>query len=137
MFGREFPLSDLLILWDAIFAFSSDLVLVNYILLSMLIAIREERKHFSSLIIFKKSVGADFYFFRGEAQIHKSIPQSNFLKVLETINFHFKEEIYGGAASFINFCVAPQCPSEGLNQRLYKNKIKIRSKDLFVFPLQF
>lgn len=40
LFGREFPLQDLLVLWDAIFADSSSFDLVNYIVVSMLVAIR-------------------------------------------------------------------------------------------------
>ncbi|KAL1140364.1 hypothetical protein AAG570_000296, partial [Ranatra chinensis] len=40
LFGREFPLQDLLVLWDAIFADSSNFELVNYIVVAMLVAIR-------------------------------------------------------------------------------------------------
>ncbi|KAJ9596716.1 hypothetical protein L9F63_012258 [Diploptera punctata] len=40
LFGREFPLQDLLVLWDAIFAEGDSFELVNYIVVAMLIAIR-------------------------------------------------------------------------------------------------
>nr|CAD7588099.1 unnamed protein product [Timema genevievae] len=40
LFGREFPLQDLLVLWDAIFAEGQKFELVNYIVVAMLIAIR-------------------------------------------------------------------------------------------------
>lgn len=40
LFGREFPLQDLLVLWDAIFAEGENFELVNYIVAAMLIAIR-------------------------------------------------------------------------------------------------
>jgi hypothetical protein len=43
LLGREFhSLDDLMILWDAIFAHSPDLVLVDYICLAMLVFIREQ-----------------------------------------------------------------------------------------------
>lgn len=41
LFGREFPLQDLLILWDAIFAVDEKFVLTNYVVVSMLITIRD------------------------------------------------------------------------------------------------
>ncbi|XP_066994903.2 TBC1 domain family member 5 [Anabrus simplex] len=40
LFGREFPLQDLLVLWDAIFAEGENFELVNYVVVAMLIAIR-------------------------------------------------------------------------------------------------
>ncbi|KDR24084.1 TBC1 domain family member 5 isoform X2 [Zootermopsis nevadensis] len=40
LFGREFPLQDLLVLWDAIFAEGENFELVNYIVVAMLIAIK-------------------------------------------------------------------------------------------------
>uniref|UniRef100_T1HUW7 Rab-GAP TBC domain-containing protein n=4 Tax=Rhodnius TaxID=13248 RepID=T1HUW7_RHOPR len=40
LFGREFPLQDLLVLWDAIFADNKSFDLVNYIVVAMLVAIR-------------------------------------------------------------------------------------------------
>lgn len=42
LFGREFQLLDLLVLWDAIFAESVHFELINYIVVAMLISIREE-----------------------------------------------------------------------------------------------
>ncbi|XP_037945832.1 TBC1 domain family member 5 homolog A-like [Teleopsis dalmanni] len=42
LFGREFPLLDLLVLWDAIFADSDRFELPNYILVAMLIRIRDK-----------------------------------------------------------------------------------------------
>ncbi|XP_055378420.1 TBC1 domain family member 5 homolog B isoform X2 [Condylostylus longicornis] len=42
LFGREFPLLDLLMLWDAIFAESDNFQLPNYILVAMLIRIRDK-----------------------------------------------------------------------------------------------
>lgn len=42
LFGREFPLLDLLMLWDAIFADSDRFDLPNYILVAMLIRIRDK-----------------------------------------------------------------------------------------------
>ncbi|XP_070535414.1 TBC1 domain family member 5-like isoform X2 [Ptychodera flava] len=41
LFGREFPLQDLLVLWDAIFADSITFDLVDYIFVAMLIYIRD------------------------------------------------------------------------------------------------
>ncbi|MFH4977310.1 hypothetical protein AB6A40_004019 [Gnathostoma spinigerum] len=41
LFGREFPVHDLLFLWDAIFAFPPPLVLVDYIFVAMLVQIRD------------------------------------------------------------------------------------------------
>ncbi|XP_028674028.1 TBC1 domain family member 5 isoform X2 [Erpetoichthys calabaricus] len=41
LFGREFPLQDLLILWDALFADSITLDLVDYIFVAMLLYIRD------------------------------------------------------------------------------------------------
>ncbi|XP_036323518.1 TBC1 domain family member 5 isoform X1 [Rhagoletis pomonella] len=42
LFGREFPLLDLLVIWDAIFADSDHFDLPNYILVAMLIRIRDK-----------------------------------------------------------------------------------------------
>uniref|UniRef100_A0A1I8AQ14 Rab-GAP TBC domain-containing protein n=2 Tax=Steinernema glaseri TaxID=37863 RepID=A0A1I8AQ14_9BILA len=41
LFGREFPMPDLLCLWDAIFADKPTLVLVDFIFIAMLLQIRE------------------------------------------------------------------------------------------------
>lgn len=40
LFGREFPLQDLLVLWDVIFAEGENFELVNYVVVAMLMAIR-------------------------------------------------------------------------------------------------
>lgn len=42
LFGREFPLQDLLVLWDAIFAESKNFGLVHYVVVAMLVAIRNQ-----------------------------------------------------------------------------------------------
>lgn len=42
LFGREFQLLDLLVLWDAIFSEGHHFDLINYIVVAMLISIREE-----------------------------------------------------------------------------------------------
>lgn len=42
LFGREFQLLDLLVLWDAIFAEGEHFELTNFIVVAMLISIREE-----------------------------------------------------------------------------------------------
>lgn len=45
LFGGEFILIDLLVLWDAIFATSpQDFALVNHIFVAMLVLIRVQRK---------------------------------------------------------------------------------------------
>ena len=44
LFGREFPMQDLLMLWDAIFADSISFDLVDYIFVAMLLYIREASK---------------------------------------------------------------------------------------------
>lgn len=44
LFGREFVLQDLLVLWDALFADSPTLDLVDYIFVAMMFNIREQRK---------------------------------------------------------------------------------------------
>uniref|UniRef100_A0A8C8RRE1 TBC1 domain family member 5 n=1 Tax=Pelusios castaneus TaxID=367368 RepID=A0A8C8RRE1_9SAUR len=41
LFGREFPLQDLLVVWDALFADSTTLDLVDYIFVAMLLYIRD------------------------------------------------------------------------------------------------
>lgn len=41
LFGREFPLQDLLVVWDALFADSITLDLVDYIFVAMLLYIRD------------------------------------------------------------------------------------------------
>ncbi|XP_031620632.1 TBC1 domain family member 5 homolog A isoform X2 [Contarinia nasturtii] len=45
LFGREFQLLDLLVLWDAIFAEGAHFELTNFIVVAMLISIREEMLH--------------------------------------------------------------------------------------------
>ncbi|XP_075230835.1 TBC1 domain family member 5 [Lycorma delicatula] len=42
LFGREFPLQDLLVLWDAIFAAGTEFELVNYVVVAMLLAIGDQ-----------------------------------------------------------------------------------------------
>lgn len=42
LFGREFVLQDLLVLWDSIFADSSELELVDYVYIAMLHHIRDK-----------------------------------------------------------------------------------------------
>ncbi|XP_037030686.1 TBC1 domain family member 5 [Bradysia coprophila] len=42
LFGREFPLQDLLVLWDAIFAVGNQFELTNFIVVAMLIGIRHQ-----------------------------------------------------------------------------------------------
>lgn len=44
LFGREFQLFDLLMLWDAIFAEAHEFELTDYVVVAMLISIREESK---------------------------------------------------------------------------------------------
>ena len=51
LFGREFTFQDLIVLWDAIFADSSMLDLVDYIFVAMLIKIRELCKEAPSLFV--------------------------------------------------------------------------------------
>lgn len=45
LFGREFPLQDLLVLWDAIFAVGNQFELTNFIVVAMLIRIRKQCKY--------------------------------------------------------------------------------------------
>lgn len=45
LFGREFPLQDLLVLWDAIFAVGKQFELTNFIVVAMLIRIRNQCKY--------------------------------------------------------------------------------------------
>uniref|UniRef100_A0A8B9L8P8 TBC1 domain family, member 5 n=1 Tax=Astyanax mexicanus TaxID=7994 RepID=A0A8B9L8P8_ASTMX len=44
LFGREFPLQDLLVVWDALFADSITLDLVDYVFVAMLLYIRDARE---------------------------------------------------------------------------------------------
>jgi len=44
LFGREFDLQDLLVLWDALFADSVTLDLVDYIFVAMMYNIRDRSK---------------------------------------------------------------------------------------------
>lgn len=44
LFGREFPLQDLLVVWDALFADGLSLSLVDYIFIAMLLYIRDACK---------------------------------------------------------------------------------------------
>lgn len=44
MFGREFNLLDLLILWDAILGVGDDLEFTYYIVVAMLIHVRDKRE---------------------------------------------------------------------------------------------
>jgi TBC1 domain family protein 5 len=50
LFGREFPLQDLLVLWDVIFADDENFELVNYVVVAMLMAIRCQCEFFFYLI---------------------------------------------------------------------------------------
>lgn len=45
LFGREFPLQDLLVVWDALFADSITLDLVDYVFVAMLLYIRDARMY--------------------------------------------------------------------------------------------
>lgn len=44
LFGREFSLPDLLVVWDAIFAAGRHFQLTNYIVVAMLTQIRQTRR---------------------------------------------------------------------------------------------
>lgn len=44
LFGREFPLQDLLVVWDALLADSITLDLVDYVFVAMLLYIRDARE---------------------------------------------------------------------------------------------
>ena len=55
LFGREFPMEDVLVLWDALFADGPMLDLVDYIYISMLEAIRDKRMAMLSPFIFKST----------------------------------------------------------------------------------
>lgn len=61
LFGREFNLHDLLILWDAIFGVGENLSLTYYIVVAMLIHIRNERE--SIFNFYLQSVFDKFYIF--------------------------------------------------------------------------
>ncbi len=55
LFGREFPMQDLLVLWDAIFADGIAFDLVDYIFVAMLLYIRdlrESRRFFLTFYMF-------------------------------------------------------------------------------------
>jgi len=54
LFGREFPLQDLLVVWDALFADSITLNLVDYIFVAMLLYIRDACKYQLSYDLFKR-----------------------------------------------------------------------------------
>ena len=45
LFGREFPMQDLLVLWDAIFADGIAFDLVDYVFVAMLLYIRDLCKY--------------------------------------------------------------------------------------------
>lgn len=45
MFGREFPMDDVLVLWDAIFADGKPFSLVDYIYVAMLTYVRNWCKY--------------------------------------------------------------------------------------------
>lgn len=49
LFGREFPLHDLLVVWDAIFAEDEKFDLINYLCVAMLVRIRDKRKFHNHL----------------------------------------------------------------------------------------
>lgn len=62
LLGREFHLDDLLILWDAIFSYSTDLQLVDYICAAMLMYIRSQCMFaFFDLWFHRNSVGQRLY----------------------------------------------------------------------------
>lgn len=44
LFGREYQLMDLLMVWDALFAEGEHLELTHYIVVAMLIGIRDQRE---------------------------------------------------------------------------------------------
>lgn len=54
LFGREFPLQDLLVVWDALFADSITLNLVDYIFVAMLLYIRDACKYQLSYDLLKR-----------------------------------------------------------------------------------
>uniref|UniRef100_A0AAX7SXB3 Rab-GAP TBC domain-containing protein n=1 Tax=Astatotilapia calliptera TaxID=8154 RepID=A0AAX7SXB3_ASTCA len=64
LFGREFPLQDLLVVWDALFADCITLDLVDYIFVAMLLYIRDNNPrpvnyHFQQNLDYYKTKGAD------------------------------------------------------------------------------
>ena len=66
MFGREFPMIDVLVLWDALFADGPMLNLVDYIYISMLEAIRDRRTYLLPSTIFIPVPRYQFLYENGE-----------------------------------------------------------------------
>ena len=54
LFGREFHMQDLIVLWDAIFAYGRSLALADYIAVAMLIYIREQLLQMDELTAMKR-----------------------------------------------------------------------------------
>ena len=64
LFGREFAMQDLLVLWDAIFADGISFDLVDYIFVAMMMFLRETRKSMSwGWLEFQLIVSVDKYYF--------------------------------------------------------------------------
>ncbi|KYR02956.1 RabGAP/TBC domain-containing protein [Tieghemostelium lacteum] len=54
IFGREFHLEDLMNIWDCVFAYGDELVLIDYLSISMLAYIRDQLLHSDSIYALKR-----------------------------------------------------------------------------------
>ncbi|GAB5576872.1 TBC1 domain family member 5 isoform X1 [Prionailurus iriomotensis] len=71
LFGREFPLQDLLVVWDALFADGLSLSLVDYIFIAMLLYIRDALRN-PRPVTYQFHPNLDYYKARGADLMNKS-----------------------------------------------------------------
>ncbi|XP_072016569.1 TBC1 domain family member 5-like isoform X2 [Amphiura filiformis] len=116
LYGREFTLMDLLVLWDAIFADSFSLVLVDYIYVAMLMLVRElliaaDYTHCMELLMRFPMVG-DVRFI-----IEKSLHLRDPKKYARPANYQFQilQQTHAGRIKTVHH-VAPQGARSGSKQ---------------------
>ncbi|KAM8706823.1 hypothetical protein ACLKA7_010993 [Drosophila subpalustris] len=104
LFGREFMLLDLLMLWDAIFADSDRFDLPNYILVAMLVHIRDK-------LLLSDYTTSLTYLMRYPSYVDVNLVLRHALHMLNPKQFEYPTNAFN-CVSFTNNLPAPAPPSE-------------------------
>lgn len=91
LFGREFPLQDLLVVWDALFADSITLNLVDYIFVAMLLYIRDACKYQVSYTLLKRM---QTYFSKEKEDLRNAKFHCEFFNILKILPNAMRGAIY-------------------------------------------
>ncbi|KAL7728095.1 hypothetical protein ACLKA6_002240 [Drosophila palustris] len=118
LFGREFMLLDLLMLWDAIFADSDRFDLPNYILVAMLVHIREK-------LLLSDYTTSLTYLMRYPSYVDVNLVLRHALHMLNPKQFEYPTNAFN-CVSFANNLPTPAPPSE--SQSTHNQRVRTSSE---------